>query len=197
MATEAKVIIKGENKVKQPLEDAKQSLNGFADHAKKIGESIKAALAPVALITGAVALIKKSTQELAEMVKSGAEYASQMNSLKVALKATTGEFNTLTEKIRILDDKTTASRDELFSYMQQFSAFGKNAQEVDKLTEASVILANVTGNTLSGAASALMKTLEGSSEQLKGFGIDLSNLTEEQLKSGEAADYIIEKYGIR
>ena len=194
MATEAKVIIKGENKVKQPLEDAKQSLNGFADHAKKIGESIKAALAPVALITGAVALIKKSTQELAEMVKSGAEYASQMNSLKVALKATTGEFNTLTEKIRILDDKTTASREELFSYMQQFSAFGKNAQEVDKLTEASVILANVTGNTLSGAASALMKTLEGSSEQLKGFGIDLSNLTEEQLKSGEAADYIIEKY---
>ena len=128
------------------------------------------------------------------MVKSGAEYTSQMNSLKVALKATTGEFNTLTEKIRILDDKTTASRDELFSYMQQFSAFGKNAQEVDKLTEASVILANVTGNTLSGAASALMKTLEGSSEQLKGFGIDLSNLTEEQLKSGEAADYIIEKY---
>lgn len=194
MATEAKVIIKGENKVKQPLEDAKQSLNGFADHAKKIGESIKAALAPVALITGAVALIKKSTQELAEMVKSGAEYASQMNSLKVALKATTGEFNTLTEKIRILDDKTTASREELFSYMQQFSAFGKNAQEVDKLTEASVILANVTGNTLSGAATALMKTLEGSSEQLKGFGIDLSNLTEEQLKSGEAADYIIEKY---
>ncbi len=194
MATEAKVIIKGENKVKQPLEDAKLSLNGFADHAKKIGESIKAALAPVALITGAVALIKKSTQELAEMVKSGAEYASQMNSLKVALKATTGEFNTLTEKIRILDDKTTASRDELFSYMQQFSAFGKNAQEVDKLTEASVILANVTGNTLSGAASALMKTLEGSSEQLKGFGIDLSNLTEEQLKSGDAADYIIEKY---
>ena len=194
MATEAKVIIKGENKVKQPLEDAKQSLNGFADHAKKIGESIKSALAPVALITGAVALIKKSTQELAEMVKSGAEYASQMNSLKVALKATTGEFNTLTEKIRILDDKTTASREELFSYMQQFSAFGKNAQEVDKLTEASVILANVTGNTLSGAASALMKTLEGSSEQLKGFGIDLSNLTEEQLKSGEAADYIIEKY---
>lgn len=194
MATEAKVIIKGENKVKQPLEDAKQSLNGFADHAKKIGESIKAALAPVALITGAVALIKKSTQELSEMVKSGAEYASQMNSLKVALKATTGEFNTLTEKIRILDDKTTASREELFSYMQQLSAFGKNAQEVDKLTEASVILANVTGNTLSGAASALMKTLEGSSEQLKGFGIDLSNLTEEQLKSGEAADYIIEKY---
>lgn len=194
MATEAKVIIKGENKVKQPLEDAKQSLNGFADHAKKIGESIKAALAPVALITAAVTVIKKSTQELAEMVKSGAEYTSQMNSLKVALKATTGEFNTLTEKIRILDDKTTASRDELFSYMQQFSAFGKNAQEVDKLTEASVILANVTGNTLSGAASALMKTLEGSSEQLKGFGIDLSNLTEEQLKSGEAADYIIEKY---
>lgn len=194
MATEAKVIIKGENKVKQPLEDAKQSLNGFADHAKKIGESIKAALAPVALITAAVTVIKKSTQELAETVKSGAEYTSQMNSLKVALKATTGEFNTLTEKIRILDDKTTASRDELFSYMQQFSAFGKNAQEVDKLTEASVILANVTGNTLSGAASALMKTLEGSSEQLKGFGIDLSNLTEEQLKSGEAADYIIEKY---
>ena len=194
MATEAKVIIKGENKVKQPLEDAKQSLNGFADHAKKIGESIKAALAPVALITAAVTVIKKATQELAETVKSGAEYTSQMNSLKVALKATTGEFNTLTEKIRILDDKTTASRDELFSYMQQFSAFGKNAQEVDKLTEASVILANVTGNTLSGAASALMKTLEGSSEQLKGFGIDLSNLTEEQLKSGDAADYIIEKY---
>lgn len=194
MATEAKVIIKGENKVKQPLEDAKQSLNSFADHAKKIGESIKAALAPVALITAAVTVIKKTTQELAETVKSGAEYTSQMNSLKVALKATTGEFNTLTEKIRILDDKTTASRDELFSYMQQFSAFGKNAQEVDKLTEASVILANVTGNTLSGAASALMKTLEGSSEQLKGFGIDLSNLTEEQLKSGEAADYIIEKY---
>ena len=194
MATEAKVIIKGENKVKQPLEDAKQSLNGFADHAKKIGESIKAALAPVALITAAVTVIKKTTQELAETVKSGAEYTSQMNSLKVALKATTGEFNTLTEKIRILDDKTTASRDELFSYMQQFSAFGKNAQEVDKLTEASVILANVTGNTLSGAASALMKTLEGSSEQLKGFGIDLSNLTEEQLKSGDAADYIIEKY---
>ena len=194
MATEAKVIIKGENKVKQPLEDAKQSLNGFADHAKKIGESIKAALAPVALITAAVTVIKKATQELAETVKSGAEYTSQMNSLKVALKATTGEFNTLTEKIRILDDKTTASRDELFSYMQQFSAFGKNAQEVDKLTEASVILANVTGNTLSGAASALMKTLEGSSEQLKGFGIDLSNLTEEQLKSGEAADYIIEQY---
>lgn len=194
MATEAKVIIKGENKVKQPLEDAKQSLNSFADHAKKIGESIKAALAPVALITAAVTVIKKATQELAETVKSGAEYTSQMNSLKVALKATTGEFNTLTEKIRILDDKTTASRDELFSYMQQFSAFGKNAQEVDKLTEASVILANVTGNTLSGAASALMKTLEGSSEQLKGFGIDLSNLTEEQLKSGDAADYIIEKY---
>ena len=194
MATEAKVIIKGENKVKQPLEDAKQSLNGFAEHAKKIGESIKAALAPVALITAAVTVIKKTTQELAETVKSGAEYTSQMNSLKVALKATTGEFNTLTEKIRILDDKTTASRDELFSYMQQFSAFGKNAQEVDKLTEASVILANVTGNTLSGAASALMKTLEGSSEQLKGFGIDLSTLTEEQLKSGDAADYIIEKY---
>ena len=194
MATEAKVIIKGENKVKQPLEDAKQSLNGFADSAKKIGESIKSALAPVALITGAVALIKKSTQSLAEMVKSGAGYASQMNSLKVALKATTGEFNTLTEKIRILDDKTTASRDELYSYTQQFSAFCKNAQEVDKLTEASVILANVTGNTLSGAASALMKTLEGSSEQLKGFGIDLSNLTEEQLKSGDAADYNIEKY---
>lgn len=194
MATEAKVIIKGENKVKQPLEDAKQSLNGFADYAKKIGESIKAALAPVALITAAVTVIKKATHELAETVKSGAEYTSQMNSLKVALKATTGEFNTLTEKIRILDDKTTASREELFSYMQQFSAFGKNAQEVDKLTEASVILANVTGNTLSGAASALMKTLEGSSEQLKGFGIDLSNLTEEQLKSGEAADYIIEKY---
>ena len=194
MATEAKVIIKGENKVKQPLEDAKQSLNGFADSAKKIGESIKAALAPVALITAAVTVIKKATQELAETVKSGAEYTSQMNSLKVALKATTGEFNTLTEKIRILDDKTTASREELFSYMQQFSAFGKNAQEVDKLTEASVILANVTGNTLSGAASALMKTLEGSSEQLKGFGIDLSNLTEEQLKSGDAADYIIEKY---
>ena len=199
MAT-AKIIIKGENQLKSPLNQAKQDLTGFEQTASSIGKTLQNAFSVTAIIAG----IAKLTQALKECVN---EYTEAE---KVSLRLTAVWNN-----VGKVTGKTAKEIDDYADAIEKSTYFTKEAVQesalllaaTEKLTgdgfqralDVSADLAAALGEDMTSAASLLAKTLEDPASalnRLKSIGVTFTEEEKNQIKALSDANEMYEAQSI-
>lgn len=191
MATQAKIIIKGQNNISDATKSASKDLSALSDTAKKIGSAIKTSLTLTAVIASVKALGNACKTVLTE---DFGEANRSYKQLALALKDKTA-YDSVVDNIDRLSKKTRASNNDIEAMAAELAALGKNSDEINKISEAAVHLSNVTGKDLSSSMTTLLNTYNGNTAQLKKLGINLEGVTAEELKQGAAVDEVIKKLG--
>jgi hypothetical protein len=190
MAAQAKVIIKGQNDIGQAVKGAAGDLNALKGAADKLGGALKTALSVTAIIA--------SVKLLGDAVSGCfSEFSSAHRSYKQLAFALgdASAFNQITSVIENLSTQTLESKGDIESMVAQLSALGKSADEIESISSAAVYLSNVTGRNLNSSMTTLLNTFTGTTTQLKRLGIDLGDVTKEELEQGAAIDVVIQKLG--
>lgn len=191
MAREAKVIITSENKAQAGIKGAVRDLVGFDDAAKKVGDSIKNAFSILAV----AAFTKKVAEFGFESVKAFGEVERKMTQLRVALGGNEDSFERMNAHIQSLSRVSLASKGDIQALVSQLAALGKSDADIERISEAAVNLANVTGQGLNEAMKQVNATFSGSTDELGKLIPELKGLTKEQLAAGSAVDLLNEKFG--
>ena len=190
MAT-AKVIIAGQNNIGPAVKSAQSDISSLSNVAQKAGDTLKKAFT----ITAIVASLKKLGDSCAACFNEFWEAERKYKQLQIAL-GDTSSYNKATDTIRKLSKQTLSSKGDVESMVAELAALGKNADEIDRISSAAVYLSNVTGKDLNSSMTTLLNTYNGTTTQLKRLGIDVSNLTKEELVQGAAIDTVIDKLRI-
>ena len=187
MASQAKVIIKGQNNIGSAVRSASADLNSMRAAADKLGKVLKSALGATAVI----ATVRKLGQAVAGCFNDYEDAERKYRQISIALGS--GEaFGKVSDTIATLSRQTLESKDSLESMAGELAALGRSADEIDRIASASVYLSNVTGKDLNSSMTTLLGTYSGTTTQLKRLGIDLSDLSSEELENGAAVDRVIE-----
>lgn len=191
MAREAKLIITSENKAEAGIKSAVASIGNLDAAAKKAGEMLKNAFAATAIIAG---LEKLGTAAL-DCVKEFGDMDRTMTQLRVALGGNEQSFGRLTRLIDDMAGKTLASKDEVEGLVAELASLGKSDADIERITEASVALSNVTGKDLNAAFTMINATFSGTAGKLDKLVPEVGDLTKEQLAAGDAVDLLNRKFG--
>lgn len=190
MATQAKVIIKGQNDIGKAVKSAASDLGTLKDSAEKLGSMIKTAFS----VTAIIATVKKLGDAVSDCFSNYATAERSYRQLAFAIGDTTA-YNKLTTVVTKLSKQTLQGKDDIESMIAELAALGKSSDDIDKITSASVYLSNVTGKDLNSSMTTLLNTYNGATTQLKKLGIDVSSFTKEELASGAAVDKVINLLG--
>ena len=191
MPTQAKVIIKGENNISAAVKSASNDLNVLKGSIEKIGSVLKTAFS-VTAITAALKGIGTAAKTVMTEDFGMAERAYRQ--LALALKDTSA-YDSVVDNINRLAKVTLSGNDEIESMVAELAALGKSADEINRISEAAVILSNITGRDLKSSMTTLLSSMNGTTTQLKRLGIDLDGVTKTALEQGAAIDILIEDYG--
>lgn len=192
MSTQAKIIIKGDNKVTDATKSASKDLNSFAEVAKKIGSTLKTTFTLTAVVASVRALGNACKTVLTEDFGDANRSYKQ---LALALKDKSA-YDSVVANIDTLCKKTKASNNDIEAMAAELAALGKSSDDINRISEAAVALSNVTGKDLSSSMTTLLNTYSGNTSQLKKMGINLESVTQEELKQGAAVDAVIKKLGV-
>ena len=187
----AKVIIAGQNNIGPAVKSAQSDISSLSNVAQKAGDTLKKAFT----ITAIVAALKKLGDSCAACFNEFWEAERRYKQLQIAI-GDTSSYNKATDTIRKLSRQTLSSKGDVESMVAELAALGKNADEIDRISSAAVYLSNVTGKDLNSSMTTLLNTYNGTTTQLKRLGIDVSNLTKEELVQGAAIDTVIDKLRI-
>lgn len=190
MATQAKVIIKGQNNIGQAVKSASNDLGALKSASEKLGSAIKAAFT----VTAVVASIKKLSSAISSCFDQFSKAERSYKQLAMAIGDQEG-YDKLVSTIASLSRQTLVSKDNIESVVAELAALGKSADEIDAITTASVNLSNVTGKDLTSSMTTLLNTYNGTTTQLKKLGIDTSALTKEELAQGGAVELVNKQLG--
>lgn len=191
MATQAKIVIKGQNDVSQAVKSASQDLSGLKDSVSKLGSMIKTSLTLTAVIASVKALENACKTVLLE---DFGEANRSYKQLALALKDKSA-YDSVVANMDELCKKTLAANGDIEAMVAQLAALGKSSEDINKISTAAVALSNVTGKDLSSSMTTLLNTYNGTTIQLKRMGISLEGITNEELKQGAAIDIVIDKFG--
>lgn len=191
MSAAANIKITAKNETKTGFKSAENELSKFGQSVNNIGSKIKGALSFAAVAVG----LQKLGSACKECFNEFNDAERKYKKLGIAVKGNQQEFNKLTTSITKLSKQTLQSKGDVENMVSQLAAMGKSSDEVDKVASAAVALSNVTGKDLSTSMQALINSTTGVTTTLKRMGIDTTELTSAQLKSGGAIDLVIEKYG--
>ena len=132
-----------------------RKLNTFGKNTKKLGKSLTTSLTlPLAAIGGA-------------SFKVAADFEASMAQVKAVSGATADEFKLLEQNALDLGSSTKFTASEVSGLQLEFSKLGFSAQEITKVTESTLALAQATGSDLATSAEVAGSTL-------RGFGLDAS-----------------------
>jgi hypothetical protein len=187
---DAKVILTAQNNIKAGLDSAKGDVKGFGDVAEQVGNTIKNAFKFLAIIEA----LQKLGEVGKECFNEFAEGERRANQLKIALDNNVDSFNKNNELIGKMSKLTLSSKDDVETLVTELAALGKSDKEIEAITKASVNLSNITGKDLNSSFQMVNATMEGSAGKLGKLIPEMGDLTKEQLKSGEAAALINEKF---
>ena len=191
MPTQAKVIIKGENNISAAVKSASNDLNALKGSVEKIGSVLKTAFS----VTAITAVIKGiGTAAKTVMTEDFGMAERAYRQLALALKDTSA-YDSVVDNINRLAKVTLSGNDEIESMVAELAALGKSADEINRISEAAVILSNITGRDLKSSMTTLLSSMNGTTTQLKRLGIDLDGVTKTALEQGAAIDILIEDYG--
>lgn len=185
----AKVIIKGENQIGSAVKSAQSDLAGFSQAAQKAGDFLKKAFT----VTAIVASIKKLSDACSDCFSDFSQANRAYKQLSLALKDNSA-YKSVISNIDKLSRQTLASKGDIESMVSELAALGKSADEINRISEAAVVLSNVTGRDLNSSMTTLLNTYRGTTTQLNKLGIDTSQFTKKQLENGAAVDLVIDKF---
>ena len=191
MATQAKVIIKGENNISSAVKSASNDLNALKGSVEKIGSVMKTAFSVTAIVTAIKGI---GTAAKTVMTEDFGMAERAYRQLALALKDQSA-YDSVVDNINRLAKVTLSGNDEIESMVAELAALGKSSDEINRISEAAVILSNITGRDLKSSMTTLLSSMNGTTTQLRRLGIDLDGVTKEAFEQGAAIDILIEDYG--
>lgn len=191
MATQAKVIIKGQNNIGQATKSAANDLSALKNTVSKFGSTLKSAFA----VTAAIAAIQKLGSACkTALTEDFGEANRAYKQLAIAL-GDTAAYNSVVETVDTLAKKTLTANGDIEEMVAELAALGKSSDEINSISTAAVSLSNVTGKDLKSSMTTLLNTFNGTTTQLERLGVNLDGVTKEELSQGAAIDLVIEKLG--
>jgi hypothetical protein len=191
MAREAKLLIVAENLASAAIKSAQGDLSGFEAASRRVGDTLKAAFTATAIIAALDQLGKAAL----DCVKEFGDMDRTMTQLRTALGGNEASFERMTGLIDKMARSTLAPKDSIESLVAELAALGKSDADIERITEASVALSNVTGKDLQSAFTMINATFDGTAGKLDKLIPELGNLTKGQLEAGGAVDLLNAKFG--
>jgi hypothetical protein len=174
------------------------SLNkSTGDHTKNVGnyqsalKGLGSQLLAVAGLTGGLTMI------VAGFKKAFGDYEEQIKQERGLLNALNGRVDVQKELIKqafYLQKITGVDDADIISVQKLAAVHGLTAEQIKKVTKASLDWAAVTGNDVNTAAIQLLGTFEGSLARLGRWDKDFKDLSKTELENGGVIDIITEKY---
>ena len=166
----------------QKAQQVERYLGSLEKRLTSLGKSLSVKLtAPLAAL-GAVALKNADTQQQAEQ------------RLLTALKGRTDIQQRLIAQASELQSRSVLGDEVVIGQQAYLASLGMTEEQIGRVIEASAQLSAATGMTLDSAVKNLAKTFGGLTGELGESIPKLKELTVEQLKNGEAVDFILENY---
>jgi hypothetical protein len=166
------------------------------DSLKGSAHGLIDAFNPMMVAGAGVALaITKISSTVTELVKEFGESERTAIQLQTALGGSAGAFDRMSAMIDQMATKTMGSKDELEALVGQMASLGKSEAEIEKITDATIALSNVTGQSLDAAYKSINGTFVGTTKELKKLVPEIGDLTKEQLATGGAVDILNQKLG--
>lgn len=166
----------------QKAQQVERDLGSLEKRLTSLGKSLSVKLtAPLAAL-GAVALKNADTQQQAEQ------------RLLTALKGRTDIQQRLIAQAAELQSRSVLGDEAVIGQQAYLASLGMTEEQIGRVIEASAQLSAATGMMLDSAVKNLAKTFGGLTGELGESIPKLKELTVEQLKNGEAVDFILENY---
>src|SRR5574344_1657470 len=161
----------------------------------KVGPKLLAITAIIGVVVGA---IKKVAQAIQECEKQFAEAEVGTVRLGMTIKNSTklgaDSFNNLTNMAEQVSKHSIYSTDAIKAQEAYLAGLNLTEEQIKKTMEAAINYSAFTGNDLKSSVETLAKTYTGAEGKLGNLGVEFKDLTDEQLKNGEAIDLINKKY---
>lgn len=166
----------------QKAQQVERNLGSLEKRLTSLGKSLSVKLTVPLAALGAVALKNADTQQQAEQ------------RLLTALKGRTDIQQRLIAQAAELQSRSVLGDEVVIGQQAYLASLGMTEEQIGRVIEASAQLSAATGMTLDSAVKNLAKTFGGLTGELGESIPKLKELTVEQLKNGEAVDFILENY---
>lgn len=191
MAREAKIVITSENLAGPAIKSVVKDMLDVEGAAKEVGDSINKAFTAIAIFEAG----KKIVEFGADCLKTFGEVERTMTQLKTALGGNEESFSRMGSLIEEMAGKTLASKDEVEKLVAELASLGKSDADIERITQASVALSNVTGKDLNASFMLINATYSGQSGKLAKLVPEIGDLTKAQMEAGAAVDLLNAKFG--
>lgn len=180
---------------------AEDAFKRFSDHASESLEGISKSLEFLKIAFEALAVLeigKKIAEGLEEAVQAASKADDAVAKLGITMKLAGDYSDEAAEHFEALahhlQDTTRYSETQAISALGVAKSYGISNEAAEKLVRASADLAAVQGVDLVTATQELAKSYTGSARELGRLIPGVKNLTEAQLASGAAIDFVASKF---
>ena len=184
MATEAKIILKAQNNMSKELNSAKSDLKGLSTVADSLGINLSK-LSKIGAITAALTALKKGVEACTSEFKD-----NELSYARLQATYSTADYSKVLDTISQLSKVSLSTQTEITALAGKIASLGNSAENVERITTATVNWANVTGQDLNSALGNVMDTLNGSVGEMGKYLPALKELTAEELKAGQGIELI-------
>lgn len=167
---------------KQKTQQVERDFDLLSKKLDKVGKELSLKLTAPLTALGVVALNNADIQQQAEQ------------RLLTALKGRSDMQQRLIAEAGELQSRSTLGDEAIIGQQAYLASLGMTEEQIGHVIEASAQLSYATGMTLDSAVKNLAKTYGGLTGELGESIPKLKELTTEQLKNGEAVDFILENY---
>lgn len=181
------------------FEGAQKDVNEQAQRQEEaLGDAGKSAVNYALKLQVAFEAAKKVGAVLLDSAKAAAESERAQRDLASAIRLVGGDVGKLlpqfSQQATALQKLTGLQDEQIQSLQAQALRYGAAAGDVEKLVEASIRLANVTGQDVNTAMQGLIKTTQGVQDRTLALVPGVRELTEEQLRNGDAVRIVNERF---
>lgn len=189
----------GAIKALERFEGVQKDVNKQAEKQEQtLGEAAKGAINYAIKLNVAYEAAKKVGAVLLDSVKAAAESERAQRDLSSAIRLVGGDVGKLLPKFSQqateLQRLTGLQDEQIQSLQAQALRYGVATDDVEEFVKASLRLANVTGQDVNQAMQGLIKTTQGVQDRTIALVPGVRELTEEQLRSGEAVRIVNERF---
>ena len=166
----------------QKAQQVEKDMGRLEKKLTSVGKTMSLKLTAPLVALGAVSLNNADVQQQAEA------------RLLTALKGRSDIQQRLMAQASELQSRSVLGDEVIIGQQAFLASLGMTEQQIGKVIEASAQLSAATGMTLESAVKNLAKTFGGLTGELGESIPKLKEFTTEQLKNGEAVDFILENY---
>ena len=166
----------------QKARQVERSMESLQKKLSSVGKTLSVALTAPLTALGVVALKNADTQQQAE------------KRLLTALRGRSDVQQRLIAQAGELQSRSVLGDEVIIGQQAYLASLGMTEEQIGRVIETSAQLSAATGMTLDSAVKNLAKTYGGLTGELGESIPKLKELTAEQLKNGEAVDFILKNY---